>query len=119
MENTQHFKDLLEKEAVRIEAELATVAQKSDLHKTDWDATEPNAESVDKAEDGEVASGMEEFENNTAIVNELETQLADIKVALAKIESGAYGVCETSGEPIETDRLEANPAARTCKAHMS
>jgi RNA polymerase-binding transcription factor DksA len=39
--------------------------------------------------------------------------------ALGKIEAGTYGVCEVSGMDIEEDRLEANPAARTCKAHMA
>ena len=38
--------------------------------------------------------------------------------ALEKIEKGTYGICETGGEKIEEDRLEANPSARTCKAHM-
>ena len=31
---------------------------------------------------------------------------------------GTYGSCEISGEAIEVERLEANPAARTCKAHI-
>jgi RNA polymerase-binding transcription factor DksA len=51
----------------------------------------------------------------------LEVRYNEIKSALKKIEEsapGAYGLCEVGGEQIEEDRLEANPAARTCKAHM-
>ena len=42
----------------------------------------------------------------------------DIKRALKKIKDDEYGKCELCGEDIEEDRLEANPAARTCKKHM-
>ena len=49
----------------------------------------------------------------------LQARLTDVNVALGKIENGTYGICEVSGEPIEADRLEANPAARTNKAHMN
>ncbi len=36
-----------------------------------------------------------------------------------RIEDGTYGVCTVSGEEIETERLEADPAAKTCKAHLN
>ena len=64
------------------------------------------------------ADSISEYEENTALVKELETQLKDINEALVKIKSGKYGICEISGEPIEKERLEANPAARTCKKHL-
>ena len=52
-------------------------------------------------------------------MKKFETQLIDVKSALERIEDGSYGVCEISWEQIEEDRLEANPAARTCKEHMN
>jgi RNA polymerase-binding transcription factor DksA len=48
----------------------------------------------------------------------LEKRLADVENALNKIDGGSYGICEVCGNKIEEDRLEANPAARTCKACM-
>ncbi len=48
----------------------------------------------------------------------LENRWNEVRAALKKIEAGTYGICEISGEPIEEDRLEVNPAARTCKEHM-
>lgn len=37
-----------------------------------------------------------------------------IDEALARIESGTYGICLHTGEPIEPKRLEAVPWARLC-----
>lgn len=39
-------------------------------------------------------------------------QLMEIEFALARIESGQFGVCEETLEPIETDRLLALPYTR-------
>ncbi len=115
--NTTHFKELLENERERIEKELATVGKKNPDRAGDWEATETD-ENRDTAEEGDVAEGIENFETNTAVLYQLETRLAEVKKALGKIENGTYGICEVSGEPIEEDRLEANPAATTCKLHM-
>jgi RNA polymerase-binding transcription factor DksA len=35
------------------------------------------------------------------------------------MEEGKYGICKVCGEEIEEARLEANPAAETCKAHLN
>ena len=43
----------------------------------------------------------------------------EIDAALEKMEKGTYGICEVCNKPIEEDRLEANPAAKTCKEHMN
>ncbi|GGY08759.1 TraR/DksA family transcriptional regulator [Massilia dura] len=46
-------------------------------------------------------------------------QLSSIRHALAKFDSGengAYGECESCGEPIGYSRLEARPEARFCIA---
>ena len=42
----------------------------------------------------------------------LRTQLLEIEIALAKIQTGVYGVCEETEEPIEVDRLLAIPWTR-------
>jgi RNA polymerase-binding protein DksA len=55
--------------------------------------------------DREMASTLEENSSNV---------LADIDAALARIESGAFGVCERCGKPIDEDRLEALPWATLC-----
>ena len=115
--NTQHFKVILEKEYLALEKELATVGRKNPDNLNDWEATE-GEDNKDTAEEGDVAEGIEQYENNNAVLTQLEKRLEEVKKALKKIEQGLYGICEISGEIIELDRLEANPAARTCKRHM-
>jgi len=113
--NTEHFKQKLEEEKARLEGELGAIG----ANKTDdnWEAR--NTIDADTAEDTEVADKFEELEINEGVVATLEPQLKDVDHALEKIKNGTYGTCETCGAPIEEDRLEANPSARTCKAHMN
>lgn len=113
-----YFKSKLEIELSLVETELKDVGQKNPTNQSDWEATPPKEFETDNADENETADKIEEYEENTAVLKALETKYNDIKVALDKIEGGNYGMCEVSGEPIEVDRLEANPAARTCKAHM-
>ena len=121
MENNidlRHFKSKLEEELHTLEAEMDDVGQKNPEKDGDWIA-EPSQIDTDTAEDSEVADKIEEYEGNSAVLRDLETRYKDVKDALAKIDLGTYGICEVSGKPIEQDRLEANPAARTCKEHMN
>lgn len=45
--------------------------------------------------------------------------LADIDAALARLDDGTYGSCESCGLPIALPRLEAIPQARLCVACSS
>jgi len=49
-----------------------------------------------------------------ALASELRDTLSDVDAALARIESGTYGVCESCGTAISDARLEAMPAASRC-----
>jgi RNA polymerase-binding transcription factor DksA len=51
--------------------------------------------------------------NTTLLVNE-QYIVAEAREALARIENGTFGVCETCGKPIVKARLEALPFARCC-----
>ena len=85
----------------------------------DWYAVPMENDGEADADYSDQADYVEEFESRSARLGELEKKLHDVRDALKKIEGGNYGVCEKSGQPIEIDRLQANPAARTCKAHMN
>lgn len=115
--NTEHFKTRLEDEQKAVEAQLATVGRKNPDRAGDWEATAGGFD-ADPAEAEEEAQKFQEEDNNEHIVDALEKRLAEVKRALGKIVEGAYGMCEISGEHIEEDRLDANPAARTCKKHL-
>jgi sigma-B regulation protein RsbU (phosphoserine phosphatase) len=52
-------------------------------------------------------------------VPQLEDILRQIDQALARFGTGTYGRCETCGDPIEPDRLDADPLVRFCLDHLS
>lgn len=112
------LKAQLEAEQQKLLAELASVGRINPDNPGDWEPVPSDAE--ERSTDlNDFADSIEAFETNAAVLKQLETQLVDVQGALAKIEEGTYGVCEVSGEPIEAERLRANPAARTCLAHMN
>ncbi len=111
-EKLLHSKDLLEKN-------LSTIGRKNPDNLEDWEAVPDDDFNRRSADPNKLADSIEEYESRTATVKELEISLQEVKRALGKIEEGTYGICEISGEKIEKERLEANPAARTCKKHLS
>lgn len=111
MDQLEQYKIRLESDLQEVIAELETIA-KQDPTSGDWVAV-PAVEELGNADENVEADGVEEWNERHATVAELETRYRNIKRALEKIVSGAYGVCEISGEPIEPERLAVNPAART------
>ena len=111
------YKEKLTTEIARLEIELATVAREDG--EKGWKAVNTVVDESTDADPNEVADKIEEFETNQAIAASLKAKLLEVTDSLAKIEKGEYGICETCTQPIEEDRLEANPSARTCKAHMN
>ncbi len=112
------YKDSLLEEKSLLEKDLETVGKKNPDNPADWEATTPE-ENIDNADRNNVADEINDYENNMAILKQLESRLCEVNKALEKIEKGTYGKCEISGELIEEDRLNANPAARTCKKHIN
>ena len=116
--DTTFFKEKLEEELAVVEHELQALGHKNPNNPKDWEADAPHNFETDSADENETADKIEEFEENTAVLKELEIRYNDLKAALDKIEGGIYGTCEICNAPIEEERLIANPAARTCKQHM-
>ena len=54
-----------------------------------------------------------EREKDLSILEQLEDELSELQAALARVDDGTYGVDEVTGEPIDPERLEAIPTART------
>jgi RNA polymerase-binding transcription factor DksA len=116
--DTKYFKEMLTKEAIELEKQLTTLGRKNPDEVGDWE-TLRKGNGIDKADEAEVADGIEEYENNNAILGQLEIRLSNVKEALSRIETGNYGKCSVCGNEIEEDRLEVSPEASTCKTHMS
>jgi RNA polymerase-binding transcription factor DksA len=54
-----------------------------------------------------------EREKDLSILEQLEAELVELQAALARVDDGTYGIDEVTGEPIDPDRLDAFPTART------
>ena len=66
------------------------------------------------ADSGQVAAEQGE---NKVLASQLRSELDEVERALAKLDDGMYGKCETCGEAIAEARLEAMPATRYCIKH--
>lgn len=119
MNNNQQKKygELIENELSKVEAELKTVGRKNPDSPGDWEPI-PEKMDIQVSDDNEVADSIEAFEENTAILKQLEIRYNELKDALKRIADGKFGTCEVCGEVIESERLDANLAAKTCKLHM-
>lgn len=115
--NTDAYKKRLEEERLKLETELASVSRKNPSNPNDWEPVPP-PETEQEADPVDAADYSEGFDTNASITADLENRYNEVAAALARIDAGTYGTCEVSGEKIEKDRLDADPAARTCKAHM-
>lgn len=116
-EQKQTLKARLEKERDLLQQELSTLGVENPTVSGDWEPKKPEGEEFG-ADRNDNADIIEAEQENNAALNELEGRLNIVMQALGKFDAGTYGVCEVSGEPIEFERLNANPAAKTCMEHM-
>lgn len=116
-EQIKHFQELLTSERVQLESELAGLGRKID-GSSDWMAT-PNEHDGGESDPNDQADAVEEYESKVGRLGALEIRYQEILRAQERFEKGTYGICVKSGQPIELDRLEANPAAETSKAMMN
>src|SRR5665213_528297 len=113
--DTQHFKQKLEGELKTVEKSLKDVAVLNE-ETGEWEARGgSDMETMAPTQDeNEFADKLEEYDEHREELPALQTRWSEIKHALEKIDNGKYGLCEVDNKPIEEERLEVNPAARTC-----
>jgi DnaK suppressor protein len=107
--DTDHFRQKLEEERVRVAAALDNLRSE-------------NAGSMDDEVDeshfdnhlGETASVTLDREIDYSLEESEERMLGAIDAALQRIDDGTYGQCQRCGEQIEPERLEARPWAMLC-----
>lgn len=115
--NINTYETRLKALLVELETELSTIGIHSPENPNDWIA-KPEGVAIQESDSNVSADRVEEWEERRSTVATLETRYNNLKRALKKIEDGTYGICEICGDEIEEDRLNANPAARTNKAHI-
>jgi len=117
MSDHTEYKKILEDKLKKITNELDLIAVHNQAT-DDWEAIPETEDKSLSADENTEADIVEDWNERRAVLETLEHEYQDIKHALAKITNGTYGICEVSGEPIESERLLYRPEARTCTKHM-
>lgn len=101
--NYSEFNKILKNEKDRVEKNIEVIKAEVEALVLEDDIDDP----VDMAE--------MQIDNMTdqTLLNGLQTELAEINAALARIKDGTYGICEKTGKAIPVERLKANPWTRT------
>lgn len=99
----------LDAEQARLQEIIEEFDHQRELSRLAETGSEHNAD-PDNADGGSLAF---EMEMDLSIEQNAKELLAKVERALARMESGEYGVCEYSGKPIPVARLEALPYATT------
>ena len=110
------IKDKLEKERDLLLGELRDMG-KLNPETREWEAI-PEELSFPESDHNDMADRFEDFEARSSMIKTLEPRLNSILKALKDLNKESFGKCEVCKKEIEMTRLEANPAARTCKEHL-
>jgi DnaK suppressor protein len=107
------------------EAELAEVrdqlaseaaALRAEIERAETDIASRLGDAVGDAGDDQADVGAKTFEreHELALTHNARELLAQNERALARIDAGTYGTCESCGDPIGKARLQAFPRATLC-----
>ncbi len=109
-----------EAELAKVHDQLAAEAAelRTDIGKAESDIADRLSDAVGDAGDDQADVGAKTYEreHELALTHNARELLAQNERALARIEAGTYGACESCGEPIGKARLQAFPRATLCVA---
>ena len=101
----EHFKNLLLKKRKEAENELEAIKKNIENH---MDVDDADLSSITHHQ-GDIGSNMEEQDLNYQFLERTQRFIKQIDAALRRIEEGRYGICVSTGKPIEKGRLEIVP----------
>jgi DnaK suppressor protein len=89
---------------------------RADIGRAESDIADRLGDAVGDAGDDQADVGAKAYEreHELALTHNARELLAQTERALARIEEGTYGTCESCGEPIGKARLQAFPRATLC-----
>ncbi|OGI65726.1 hypothetical protein A2914_02825 [Candidatus Nomurabacteria bacterium RIFCSPLOWO2_01_FULL_41_21] len=116
MLDKKKIKEKLEDERDMLLGQLKDIGKMNNDTK-EWEAV-PEEITYPESDQNDMADRFEDFESRSSMIKALEPRLINILQALKNINKDSFGLCEVCGKPIEMARLEANPAAKTCKKHL-
>jgi DnaK suppressor protein len=104
--NIEHYRTLLQNEERRL---LGIIKRKKENVRSIGGDSVPDA--GDASHEDEVRA---EQAGEAGIASDT---LREVRLALARIDAGTFGLCQASGQQIDEKRLEAVPWTRYCSAH--
>ncbi|KKR69595.1 MAG: TraR/DksA family transcriptional regulator [Candidatus Nomurabacteria bacterium GW2011_GWB1_40_7] len=116
MLDKKKIKEKLEKERDELLAQMKDMG-KLDSETGEWETT-PEELEFPESDESDKADRFEDFEARSSMMKTLEPRLKSVLEALKGLNKESFGKCEVCKKEIEMSRLEANPAARTCKKHL-
>ena len=101
---------------LRAELEDEAVALRAEIGQAESGIAERMGDSVVAAGDDEAdaSNKVAQREHDMALTQNTRELLDQTEHALARIDAGTYGVCESCGKPIGKARLQAFPRATLC-----
>jgi RNA polymerase-binding protein DksA len=102
-----HIRSQLESDHARLRAQITATEQ--ELADSLWHSDERDR--GDGVDAGDWALSIQQESSLASNAQELLRQTA---LALSRIESGDYGICDRCGHPIPVERLRVFPRATTC-----
>jgi DnaK suppressor protein len=101
---------------VRTELQAEAEGLRGDIARASYDIAKGLNGSARDAGDDEADAGAKAFEreHELALSKNAQDLLEQGERALARIDAGTYGVCESCGQPIGKARLQAFPQAALC-----
>ena len=109
-----------ENELGKVREQLAkeTAELRADIERAESDIASRLSDAVGDAGDDQADVGAKTFEreHELALTHNARELLAQNERAIARIEAGTYGTCESCGEAIGKARLQAFPRATLCVA---
>ncbi len=106
-EQLDSLRSALEEERASVDRQLAEHGAPADGESVEVDVDEGFADS---------AHATAERSQTLALVEQLHEHRREIDTALKRMEEGTYGKCESCGQDIPFERLEARPTATLCVA---
>jgi DnaK suppressor protein len=101
---------------VRAELEAEAMALRKEIGAAESEIADRFGDSVSQAGDDEAdaSSKLAQREHDLALTQNTRELLQQTEHALARIDAGTYGECESCGKPIGKARLQAFPRATLC-----
>jgi DnaK suppressor protein len=98
----------------RLEAEQKRLTEELEQLQASANPTDERREGSPFGKREEEATEALELEKRLVLERRIKEQLVGVEHALHKYEEGTYGYCDSCGQPIDPQRLEAIPEASLC-----